>query len=81
MIMKLTPVKFYGLFGKFRPIEFHLKDSIIKKLERRLLLDIDNRCYEIISLFKSGSQLYINLKLLPNPHLYEPRKTLYLNHK
>ena len=37
------------------------------------LLDVDNHCYEICSLFKSGPQLFINLRLLPNPQLYEPR--------
>jgi len=40
--------------------------------EMKSILEVEDRSYEISSMFKSGSQLFINLKLIPNPHLYEP---------
>lgn len=71
--MKQVPVKLYGLFGKFHPVEYDVDEDVVSQLGVESLLDIDNNCYEICSLFRSGSYLLINLRLLPNPQLYEPR--------
>ena len=74
--MQQIPVKLYGLFGKFRPVEYQIDEETSKQLDLDSLLDVENHCYEICSLFKSGPQLFINLRLLPNPQLYEPRRRL-----
>ncbi len=71
--MKEVPVKIYGLFGRFQGVEYYLDNNFVEQLEVEGFLDIDNHCYEIRSLFKTGSQLFINLRMIPNPHLYEPR--------
>ena len=74
--MEHIPVKLYGLFGKFRPVEYQIDEETSQQLDLDSLLDVENHCYEICSLFKSGPQLFINLRLLPNPQLYEPRRRL-----
>ena len=74
--MQLVPVKLYGLFGKFRPVEYEIDEEMSQMLDKDSLLDVDNHCYEICRLFKSGPQIFINLRLLPNPQLYEPRPRL-----
>ena len=74
--MQQVPVKLYGLFGKFRPVEYEIDEEMSQKLDKDSLVDVDNHCYEICRLFKSGPQIFINLRLLPNPQLYEPRPRL-----
>ena len=76
--MEQISVKLYGLFGKFKPVEYKLDKDLTSKFDRESILEVEDRCYEISSMFKSGTQLFINLKLIPNPHLYEPRPHLAL---
>ena len=52
--MQQVPVKLYGLFGKFRPVEYEIDEEMSQMLDKDSLLDVDNHCYEICSLFKSG---------------------------
>ena len=75
--MQQVPVKLYGLFGKFRPVEYEIDEEMSQKLDKDSLVDVDNHCYEICSLFKSGHHIFINLILLQNHQLYErgPRLT------
>ena len=66
--MQQVPVKLYGLFGKFRPVEYEIDEEMSQMLDKDSLLDVDNHCYEICSLFKSvlksssisGSSLILN---------------------
>ena len=76
--MEQIPVKLYGLFGKFKPVEYLLDENLTSQFDRESIIEVEDRSYEISSMFKSGFQLFINLKLIPNPHLYEPRPHLAL---
>ena len=58
--MQQVPVKLYGLFGKFQPVEYQIDEDISQQLNIDSLLDVENHCYEICSLFKSGPQLFVN---------------------
>ena len=48
-IMQQVPVKLYGLFGKFRPVEYEIDEEMSQKLDKDSLVDVDNHCYEICS--------------------------------
>ena len=42
--MQQVPVKLYGLFGKFRPVEYEIDEEMSQKLDKDSLVDVDNHC-------------------------------------
>ncbi len=66
-------VRIYGLFGQHQGVELDLEEQIVETLKEEELLNYGDKCYEIKSLINTGSKRYINVRLIPNPQLYNSR--------